>query len=141
MDFSRSITRYIFSRRFHRQVASMPKEEIEIKVPPPKRSKVASTGKKKISGVGVIPNRVKPVNSTAAVTPVTPSTTPTSIPGSTATTTVPLPHAQHNSLPHQVSEQFDDLSTQNFHSLLTTCLLFPVNNSFIRFVFSATCER
>lgn len=80
----------------------MPKDEIEIEVPPPKGSKLATTTKKKVAGPVPVPNRIKPVNSTAAVTPVTPTTTPTSIPGSTATTTVPLPVAQHNSLPHQV---------------------------------------
>ncbi|XP_065200393.1 bromodomain-containing protein 3-like isoform X2 [Planococcus citri] len=88
---------------FLTKVASMPKEEIEIEAPPPKGSKLTSSAKKKVAGPSMVPNRIKPVNSTAAVTPVTPTTTPTSIPGSTATTTVPLPVAQHNSLPHQVS--------------------------------------
>lgn len=88
-------------------MASLPKEEIEVDVPPPKGSKVAKAAKKKITPIGPPNSRIKPVNSTSAVTPVTPSV-PSSIPGSTATTTVPLPHSQHNSI-HPVIEIFDYL--------------------------------
>lgn len=84
------------------QVAKLPKGD-EVEVPGRRGPRVPTAAKKKVGAAGPVANRInKTVNSTTAVTPVTPTSAPTSIPGSTATTTVPLPHAQHNSLPHQV---------------------------------------
>jgi hypothetical protein len=90
------------------QIAGLPKDEVEIEIPPPRGSK-SSAAKKKVSTPGQTANsRVKPPNSSMAVAPITPTVQPpTTIPGSTATTTVPLPPlAQHNSLPpHSIKNQ------------------------------------
>ncbi len=91
-------------------MASLPKEEVEIEVPQsrgppqPRGPRVTPAAKKKVNTVGPVANsRIKTVNNSAAVPPVAPPPAPTTIPGSTATTTVPLTHAQHNSVaPHQV---------------------------------------
>ncbi|XP_066904426.1 bromodomain-containing protein 3 isoform X11 [Halyomorpha halys] len=101
------------------KLETMPKEEIELEPPPPKGSKPV---KKRPGVIGpgrgggtTGAGRGRPSNSTAAAAavvaaPVPPATPPShlpvTIPGSTATTTVPTTH--HNSLPPQPQRQSDD---------------------------------
>ncbi|XP_066904418.1 bromodomain-containing protein 3 isoform X4 [Halyomorpha halys] len=99
------------------KLETMPKEEIELEPPPPKGSKPV---KKRPGVIGpgrgggtTGAGRGRPSNSTAAAAavvaaPVPPATPPShlpvTIPGSTATTTVPTTH--HNSLPPQKMSGF-----------------------------------
>ncbi|KAL1131413.1 hypothetical protein AAG570_011030 [Ranatra chinensis] len=105
------------------KLEAMPKEEIELEPPPPKGSKPAKKGGRVGGGPGGVsgpsvgrvgagavgagrpgrPATVQPPTPTAAAPPVH---LPTTIPGSTATPTVPTPHL--NSIPPQPQRQTED---------------------------------
>lgn len=118
------------------KLESMPKEEIELEPPPPKGSKPVKKGVRAggVTGVGRGGGaaggggRGRPSNSTAippvaAPVPVTPTShLPTTIPGSTATPTVPIPHL--NSLPPQVNQPGAPV-TPNFNATPVDPLLTP----------------